>query len=252
MGFTASGRQVRSRHRGPYVESLLSKPDNAAGNGEDAAMDVDDEDEEPVNRGRGRPRRSLQPNGVRKHVREKSMREFEGSEASNDDSEDTPSSNEWNGEDEKEVDEKDDDDDDDLEMSEDEVVDEEDGEDEDARLVVRLKYSKGQSKSPRATDQVNGTILAQKADEENSSFGPQQSGLKGGVIQDRLELTEQSNPKLSGSQAGLHNDVSTSKKADPDSLTADHDDVDSRPSSSPAPQPTPFQPQTFLYQDKQI
>ena len=252
MGFTASGRQVRSRHGGPYVESLLSRPDSAAGNGEAAAIDVDDEDEEPVNRGRGRPRRSVQPNGIRKHVREKSMREFDGSEASNDDSEDTPSSNEWNGEDEKEVDEKDDDDDDDLEMSEDEdeVVDE-DKEDEDAQLVVRLKYSKGQSKSPQSTTQVNGIVSAHKADEQNLNLSALGSDPKGNVFRDRPELQEQLKPL--GSHSGLRNEVSISKGVDEESLTADQDDVDSRPSSSPVPQPpTAFQPQTFLYQDKQI
>ena len=221
-------------------------------------MDLDDGDEEPVARGRGRPRRSMQPNGTEMHAGGTSRRGTYSSEASDDDSEANPSSNEWNGEDENDVDEKDDDDDlDDLDMSEDEIAK---AEAQDERLVVRLKYSRGSSKSPQNIGQPNGTTVI----DQPSTKLPSSSLL----VPDQDDDLVDEKPQLVNSKDSSSAEI-PSMLAKPDETSivqnesippmstdtkqpssSGHEEVNTRPSSSPGPPTASFQPQAFIYQDE--
>ncbi|KAG8532188.1 uncharacterized protein KY384_003829 [Bacidia gigantensis] len=149
--YTASGRQVRSRHGGAYGEKLLSgqneEQDLEGGSGMDIA---DDEDDEPV--ARGRLNRPVLTNGTKPRGRPRNIDDSGTSEESDHGSE-TASSNEWNGgNDDDEADEQADaEDDDDLDLSEEEV--DEDAQGPQGSLVVRLRYGKGASKSPQLHNQ---------------------------------------------------------------------------------------------------
>lgn len=106
--FTASGRQVRSRHGGAYSEPKLSRQQGATqhskvGSLDGAEHEKDEDEDEPVSR--GRPRRAAQQN--RAQVKTPSGKHTGGydSLASIDDESDaTSSGNEWDGGDEDEPD----------------------------------------------------------------------------------------------------------------------------------------------------
>ena len=223
-------------------------------------MDVDDGDEELVARGRGRPRRSMQPNGTGMHAGGTSTRGTYSSEASDDDSEANPSSNEWNGEDENDADEKDDDqdEDEDLDMSDDEIAEAE-AQDESSRLVVRLKYSRGSSKSPQTTSQPNGTT----AIDQTSTRLPSSSLL--GPDQDDDLFNERPQPSKSNDPSSAEiplkipkpDEVSIVQNDSDPPISTDtkqtspsgHEDAKARLSPSPAPPTAAFQPQAFVYHD---
>lgn len=183
--FTASGRQVRSRHGGPYGESTLSNKNH---NPDQSAMEglemLEHEGDQSLQR--GRPRRIAEHNGVRTNTRPKKRNEgYDSSESTGDDTGET-SSRGWDGEeDDDEADEllQDDDKDEDVEMSND---DEKESDDEDPRrsLVVSLRYLKGQSfpppphpesiKNERPEYSTDGTSLAESSlrDHRNEETSP--------------------------------------------------------------------------------
>ncbi|KAL9127873.1 MAG: hypothetical protein Q9217_003338 [Psora testacea] len=149
--FTASGRQVRSRHGGVYGEIMLSghhKPTEAdSGSGMDVA---DDEDHEPI---RGRARRAAHTNGVKPEVRAREAVDDFGSSDSVDDASDaTSSGQEWDGGDDDDPDDQLDEEEDEQEIEvSDEGASRTNFEDTDAHrsLVVSLRYAKvGSSPAP--------------------------------------------------------------------------------------------------------
>ena len=145
--YTASGRQVRSKHGATYGGTTRAGHHEQKGDEVESGMDVaDDEDDQPVIR---RPRRFSGTNGIRPRGRPKKLDESASSEES-DIGSDTPSSHDWNN--------MDDDPDDRDENDDDEMSDEEEDEQDELQpnqgsLVVALRYGKGKSASP----QVNGS-----------------------------------------------------------------------------------------------
>lgn len=178
--FTASGRQVRSRHGGTYGETVLSGQQEATESskigGLDGAKDDQDEDEdEPVSR--GRPRRAAQQNRVKAKPRSRKHTEGYDSLGSMDDESDaTSSGNEWDGGDEDEPDDHVDDDD------EDEDVDMSDNSEEQEyprqTLVVSLRYTKSRP-SPPSQDTRNGPAIS-----EDHSNPPMTTGNSNGPSKD--------------------------------------------------------------------
>ena len=143
--FTASGRQVRSRHGGPYGETQLSGHNDqleqsqngvTAGNGEDPTVL------------HGRPRRKAHVNGATRGRPRKNVNQYDSMDSMDEESDESSSGGEWNGaeddEDDDHADDDDDDEEDDIDMSDDEI----DNTGEDHRhqsLVVSLRYSKNHS-----------------------------------------------------------------------------------------------------------
>lgn len=159
--FTASGRQVRSRHGGAYGETIssgLQEQENT-----EIVDDVEDGHLKPVSRDRSR--RLSQSNGVK--AKAHSGRRIDGYKSSDemdDESDATSSGHDWDGGDDDEVDEpvEDDEDGEDIEMSDDDdsVVNVED----DAvprSLIVSLRYPKDRS-SP-SSQEANKTTLPSNA-----------------------------------------------------------------------------------------
>lgn len=160
--FTASGRQVRSRHGGQYGEAMLSGQQDAAEHskihGLDGAEDAEDEDELAS---RGRPRRAAQQNRVKAKVLSGKPTEAYDSLGSMDDESDaTSSGNEWDGGDEDEPDDHvdDEEEDEDVDMS-DNSGPEEDEDDSRQSLVVSLRYVKS-GLSPSSQDTRNGPAIS--------------------------------------------------------------------------------------------
>ena len=169
--FTASGRQVRSRHGGAYGESMLSGHADPTEIHAISGVDGADEDEEEGPISRGRPRRAAQQNGVRPKPRARKHIEGYNSLDSMDDESDAAYSGGWDGgddesedhaedEEEEEEEEDDDDDDGDIEMSDMEEIDIDEEEDKvQQSLVVSLRYMKSHSSPP--TEETQGdTALA--------------------------------------------------------------------------------------------
>lgn len=150
--FTASGRQVRSRHGGAYGESMVAgqgdAPRRSTLGGMDGAEGGNDE-QQPRSYGRsGRTARHMDAKS-RAHTR-KHIEGYNSLDSMEDESDATSSGGDWDGGDDEEVDDKagDEDDDDDLEMSDDDgkAIDEE--EEPRSSLVVSLRYVKSRSKLP--------------------------------------------------------------------------------------------------------
>ena len=183
--FTASGRQVRSRHGGAYGESMLSGQADSTEHAKSSGIDeADEEDEEPLVRGR--------PQRVAPRVKPRSGRHIDGYNELDemDDESDAPSSgNEWDSgaEDEPDDEADDDDEDEDAEMSDDDdiIARVEESEGEDGRrsrsLVVSLRYSKMGS-SPLSMDATNGTPAPKQ--EEATSISKEHQNGPTSVIQD--------------------------------------------------------------------
>ena len=152
--YTASGRQVRSRHGGAYGETMLSGRHEQAETGGASGIDAaDDEDDEPITRGRNRGAAPV--NGIKSKERRKVTDNFGSSEQSDDESDVTSSGHEWDGGDDDADDqvEEEDDDDEDLEMSDEGPSEEDELADPNSSLVVRLRLPKGQSSSPQTGPQ---------------------------------------------------------------------------------------------------
>lgn len=165
--FTASGRQVRSRHGGRYGEATLSEKQGATQHsrtgGLDGAEDGENEDEdEPVSR--GRPRRAAQHNSVKpKSHTAKHTKGYDSLGSMDDESDATSSGNEWDGGDEDEPDDRvdDEEEDEDVDMSDVSVAEEEEEEEDDVQrsLVVSLRYKK-QIPPPPSQDMRNGPAIS--------------------------------------------------------------------------------------------
>ncbi|KAF6241731.1 hypothetical protein HO173_000443 [Letharia columbiana] len=149
--FTASGRQVRSRHGGAYGEIMLSGQQDTTGHSRIGDLDGaehDDDEDEPVNR--GLPRRAARQNRVKTKPLSGKHTEVNDSLGSMDDESDaTSSGNEWDGGDEDEPDDHvdDDEEDEDVDMSDNSGA-EEDGDDPRQSLVVSLRYIKSRPSPP--------------------------------------------------------------------------------------------------------
>lgn len=148
--FTASGRQVKSRHGGSYGESILAGQVNAQRRSSLVGMDGVEDHEEQV-RSRGRPRRTAQH--LESKPKSRSLKHIEGYNSLDSmdyESDATSSEGEWNGGEAEEPDDQvnDEEEDEDLEMSgddEDKATDEE--EERRQTLVVSLRYLKNSTKS---------------------------------------------------------------------------------------------------------
>ena len=169
--FTASGRQVKSRHGGAYGESILSGQADGTERAKSSGMDAaDEEDGEPVSRGR--------PPRMAPRVKSRPGRHIDGYnelDEMDDESEAPSSGNEWDsGIEDEPDDEAEDDEDDDAEMSDDDdiIAREEESEDEDDRrsrsLVVSLRYSKTGS-SPIPMEAANGTPASKQGEATTAS-----------------------------------------------------------------------------------
>ena len=176
--FTASGRQVRSRHGGAYGEIVLSGQQDATESskigGLDGAEDDEDEDE-PVSR--GRPRRAAQQIRVKANPLSKKHTEGYDSLGSMDDESDaTTTGNEWDGGDEDEPDDHvdDEDEDEDVDMSD----NSEEQDDPRQTLVVSLRYTKSHP-SPPSQDTRNGPAIS-----EDHSNPPMTTGNSNGPSKD--------------------------------------------------------------------
>ena len=180
--FTASGRQVRSRHGGTYGEATSSGKQVATQHsrtgGLDGAEDDEIEDEdEPVSR--GRPRRAAQQNKVKaKSLTANHTKGYDSLGSMDDESDATSSGNEWDGGDEDEPDEHvdDEEEDEDIDMSDISGAEEEEEEVDDVQqsLVVSLRYKKG-IPPPPSQDLRNGPAIS-----EDHSIPPMTiSGSKG-------------------------------------------------------------------------
>lgn len=172
--FTASGRQVKSRHGGTYGESMLSgHVEDPEPDGQVRTDDVDLDDRESRSRARSQPAAPKTKNRPGKHI--DGYNELDEME----DESDAPSSgHEWDSGIEDEADDHaddDDDDDDQLEMSDDSDVMSQENSSADEMggrsrsLVVSLRYSKIDS-SPIPPDITNGSSGPKQAYTASSSM----------------------------------------------------------------------------------
>ena len=166
--FTASGRQVRSRHGGRYGEATLSGKQGASQDsrtgGLDGAEDDENEDEdEPVSR--GRPRRAAQQSKPKpKSLTAKHTKGYDSLGSMDDESDATSSGNEWDGGDEDEPEDHvdDEEEDEDVDMSDISGAEEEEEEVDDTQhsLVVSLRYKK-KIPPPPSQDMQNGPAISE-------------------------------------------------------------------------------------------
>lgn len=152
--FTASGRQVRSRHGGAYGESMLSgKADDSRPPSISGMDGADEEDDQPVSC--GRPRRAAQQNETNyKAHSKKHIDGYIALDSMDDNSDASLSGGEWDGGDDDEPDDVIEEEDDDVEMSDDEAnpsEEEEEEEDVPQSLIVSLRYEKTHSSPPNTT-----------------------------------------------------------------------------------------------------
>lgn len=159
--FTASGRQVRSRHGGTYGETMLIGQQDAMEHSKTGGLDgAEDDEDEPVSR--GRPRRAAQQNRPRaKPLSRKHTEGYDSLGSMDDESDVTSSGNEWDGGDEDEPDDHIDgeEEDEDVDMSDNSGAEEEENGLQQS-LVVSLRYMKSRP-SPRNHDTWNGTAISE-------------------------------------------------------------------------------------------
>ena len=243
--FTASGRQVRSRHGGAYGESMLSGQQDGTEPERSSGMDgADEEDGEPISRVRP-PRAAVQG-------KPRAGRHIDGYNAldeMDDESDATSSGNEWEGGADDEPDDQADDDDDedeDIEMSDDDggdvVLEEEseDGGDKRASgLVVSLRYSKIGS-SPLSRDVITNGNIAPKQEDSHPALNANQSDRKGVV---------DGTPKTSSPSTVLSTTILPAMEVPSSTHQAHEATVQSTPNSpNPPPAPIPKAPEQPLPQ----
>ena len=170
--FTASGRQVRSRHGGTYGETMLSGQQDTMEHSKIGGSEgAEDDEDEQVSR--GRPRRAAQQNRLKAKLLSKKHNEGYDSLGSMDDESDaTSSGNEWDGGDEDELDDHidDEEEDDDIDMS-----DTSGAEDEEVTrqsLVVTLRYIKSRLSPPRQDTRSGPTSFGTEGIPTTLSEGP--------------------------------------------------------------------------------
>ena len=155
--FTASGRQVRSRHGGTYGETRLRDATNYSRHDVLTGAEVEEEDDEDEPVSRGRPRRAAQQNRVKaKPFSQKNIEGYGSLGSMDDESDATSSGNEWDGGDDDEADDHvgDEEEEDDVDMSDTLGAEEEDDSTQQS-LVVSLRYLKSHP-SPPNQDTRNG------------------------------------------------------------------------------------------------
>ncbi|KAL6713154.1 hypothetical protein ACLMJK_009275 [Lecanora helva] len=148
--FTASGRQVRSRHGGAYGEAVPSRREDIKERSMNGDLNVPANDEmEPMRN--GRPPRTI-PKG---HPR-KQQGDYDSLDSMDDGTDVTSSGGEWQGGDEEEPDDPmdDEEDEDDAEMSDDSFANEE----QHQSLMISLKYRKTHLVPPVQSLQSNGNL----------------------------------------------------------------------------------------------
>ena len=162
--FTASGRQVRSRHGGTYGETMLTGQANTSRQPSISGMDgAHGEDDEPPHL--DRPRRTVQQNGSRpKAFTRGNIDDYNVLDSMDDESDASLSGDEWVGGDDDEPDimneDDEDDEDDEAEMSDNRAsTSEEDVDAVSSSLVVSLRYKKNRllpphRRTPESTDIV--------------------------------------------------------------------------------------------------
>ena len=139
--FTASGRQVKSRHSGVHGEYHANKPKDSSEQTNNGGLDgAADEEVKPASHGRSK--RAPTENQNKAHVHPKKDRgDDDSTESMDDESDVTSSGGEWQGGDDNEsddlIEDEEDDEDDDIRMGDDE--------DPQQRLVVSLRYLKSHS-----------------------------------------------------------------------------------------------------------
>ena len=252
--FTASGRQIRSRHGGDYGETLTANhdaehPHNAS------AMDVDDVDEEPITRGRSR--RAASTNGLGNERPHEQFGVLGSSEDSDNESDETASSNAWNGGDDDEAaDQEEDEDDEDLDMSEDDD-DNERLHDSNQSLVVRLRYNKGQSRSPQISGQLENRDTRHDANPAPNSNTGLEPNIKDDIMTDAPPMPPVYQPQQSplhqvnGLPASLLQPTPPSTQhANQQSPQATQQGSQRAFPSPPSAPPVEFNPHAFLYQGK--
>ena len=144
--FTASGRQVRSRHGGAYGESMLSRQVDTSRQPSVSGNDGIDEHDEP-SAGYGRPRRAAQQNINKSGPRpRKHIDGYNSVDSMDDESDATSSGVGWDGGDDDETDDiADDGEDDDIEMSGNDAGESDLSDEAQRSLVVSLRYAKSHS-----------------------------------------------------------------------------------------------------------
>ncbi|KAL2038450.1 hypothetical protein N7G274_008789 [Stereocaulon virgatum] len=157
--FTASGRQVRSRHGGAYGESMLSGQADSLETRSIGVMDGADEDDEEGPISRGRPRRAAQQDGLQSRPRLRKHIEGYNSLDSMDDESDAASSGGWDGGDDESDNHAEDDEAEDVDMSDAEDKNSEEEEDDVRQsLVVSLRYLKSHSSQSTEKTQKDQAI----------------------------------------------------------------------------------------------
>ena len=168
----------------------------------------DDEDEdEPVSR--GRPRRAAQQNRVKaKPLAREHAEEYNSLESMDDESDATSSGNEWDGGDGDEpddhIDDDEEDEDEDVDMSENSVA-EEDDDDLPQTLVVSLRYKGSRPFSPSQDTQNGSTISKDHSLLPMTSNNPKVP-TESAYLQDAPKSTQDAAPtqySMSGHQSGL-------------------------------------------------
>ncbi|KAM0804697.1 hypothetical protein BDR22DRAFT_834584 [Usnea florida] len=244
--FTASGRQVRSRHGGTYGEAILRGQQDAMQQSRkdelERAEDNEDEDEDgPVSR--GRPRRAAQQNRVKpKPLAREPAEEYNSLESMEDESDATSSENDWDGGDGDEpddhIDDDDEDEDEEVDTSESSVV-EEDDDDLPQTLVVSLRYKRSRPFPPSEDTQNGSTISKDHSLLPMTSADPKEP-TESAYSQDAPKSTQDAAPNqysMYGHQSGLPSAVRYTAPADPRTQV-------SRPGRSPpqADDPAPTAP----------
>lgn len=202
--FTASGRQVRSRHGGAYGESMVAGQGDASKKstlgGMDGAEGGDDEEQFRSHQRSGRTARQMDAKS-RVHTR-KHIEGYNSLDSMEDESDATSSGGDWDGGDDEEVDDRagEEEDDDDLEMSDDDgkAIDEE--EEPPSSLVVSLRYVKSRSKLPPGPTQQESqhptvpsaaTLDLEKGQTSYKTI-PAVAPVDGGVIKRPQDIPSQS------------------------------------------------------------
>ncbi|CAD6582936.1 MAG: hypothetical protein ASARMPRED_001106 [Alectoria sarmentosa] len=208
--FTASGRQVRSRHGGTYGETMLSAQQDATEHSRSVGLDgaEDDEDEdEPVSR--GRPRRAAPLKRVKaKPLSGKRTDGYDSLGSMDDESDATSSGNEWDGGDEDEPDDHvdDEEEDEDVDMSDNSGA-EEDEDDPRQSLVVSLRYMKSHS-TPPSQDTRNGPAIS-----EDRRQTPTTSNSKGLSANEKASTTDSLTKSLHDAPKPTQYSTSTQQSA---------------------------------------
>lgn len=177
--YTASGRQVKSRHGGAYGETTLTGQHESIEHDQSGLDELDGGSDNVLLK--GGPRRSAQKNGIKARPRtQRNDYGYDSADERNDESDVTSSGNEWQGGD-NEADDNTNDEEDDIDMSDVEGSEEGglNGMPDKAPqncLMVTLRYAKGNSLPSKvntdeeAAKEQQSTITAPSDMQQNTSL----------------------------------------------------------------------------------